>query len=206
MCHCWGGLWDLCSSFIQYGTQWLLLFADQDVKLSALSLAPCLPGYHHVSYHNNGLNLWNCKPAPIKCSLWVALVRVSLQAIKPLLRHWYLWIVLPQRAMFISMALLRPGDVLTSKSHNATKDHDGIHGSCCSQGPCWCPWSKLSPKAIGISMIHAATWIHVNICGPCWNRRPHACLWSMFSLKAMLMSVNYVVTWGHIDTHNPSCH
>jgi hypothetical protein len=41
---------------------------DQDVNLSAPSPAPCHPGFCHVSCHDdNGLNLWNCKPTPIKC-------------------------------------------------------------------------------------------------------------------------------------------
>jgi hypothetical protein len=36
----------------------LLLSVDQDVKLSAPSLAPSLPGYCHASHHDdNGLNL-----------------------------------------------------------------------------------------------------------------------------------------------------
>ena len=43
--------------------------SDQDVELSALT-APCLPTYCHASYHDdNGLDLWTCKPATIKCFL-----------------------------------------------------------------------------------------------------------------------------------------
>jgi hypothetical protein len=39
---------------------------DQDVKLSAPP-APCLPTCYYGPYlDDNGLNLWNCKPAPIK--------------------------------------------------------------------------------------------------------------------------------------------
>jgi len=34
---------------------WLPL--DQDVALSALSAAPCLPAHCHASHHDNGLNL-----------------------------------------------------------------------------------------------------------------------------------------------------
>ena len=41
-----------------------LLPLDLDV---ATSLAPCLPARCHASYRDdNGLNLWNCQPAPIK--------------------------------------------------------------------------------------------------------------------------------------------
>jgi len=37
----------------------LLLSVDQDVELSAPSLAPSLPGHCHASHHDdNGLNLW----------------------------------------------------------------------------------------------------------------------------------------------------
>jgi hypothetical protein len=37
------------------------------VELSAPSLALCLPTCCHASLHDdNGPNLWNCKPAPIK--------------------------------------------------------------------------------------------------------------------------------------------
>lgn len=53
----------------------LLLPSDQDVALLAPP-APCLLAHCHVSCHNdNGLwnsetiNLWNYKPAPIKCFL-----------------------------------------------------------------------------------------------------------------------------------------
>jgi hypothetical protein len=40
---------------------------DQDVELSAPSPTPCLPVYRH---DDNGPNLWNCKPAPVKCLLF----------------------------------------------------------------------------------------------------------------------------------------
>jgi hypothetical protein len=58
----------------------LLLTMHQNVEILAPP-APCLPGCCHASCHDdNGLNLWNCKPAPIKCSLFirVALIIVSL--------------------------------------------------------------------------------------------------------------------------------
>ena len=47
----------------------LLLPVDLDVEFLATSLAPCLPGCYHSSLRDNGLNLWNCKPAPVKCFL-----------------------------------------------------------------------------------------------------------------------------------------
>jgi hypothetical protein len=47
-----------------------LLPANPDVELSATCVAPCLPVCYHASCHdNNGLNLWTCRPAPIKCFL-----------------------------------------------------------------------------------------------------------------------------------------
>jgi hypothetical protein len=47
---------------------------DKDTELSA-PLASCLPTCCHASYHyDNGLDLWNSKPAPTKCcplrSVW----------------------------------------------------------------------------------------------------------------------------------------
>lgn len=42
------------------------LFLAVSVELSALP-APRLPASCHASYHDNGLNLWNYKPAQIKC-------------------------------------------------------------------------------------------------------------------------------------------
>jgi hypothetical protein len=40
---------------------------DQNAELSAPSPASCLPACCCAScYDENGLNLWNCKPAPIK--------------------------------------------------------------------------------------------------------------------------------------------
>lgn len=45
-----------------------LLPVDQDVELSASSLAPYPPGCCRSFYHGeNGLNLWNCMLFPIKC-------------------------------------------------------------------------------------------------------------------------------------------
>jgi hypothetical protein len=36
-----------------------------ECKLSATALAPCLPTYYHIPYHeDHGLSLWNCKQAP----------------------------------------------------------------------------------------------------------------------------------------------
>jgi hypothetical protein len=45
-----------------------LLPTDQNVETSAPSSAPHLPAYCHAScYDDKELNLWNCKPTPIKC-------------------------------------------------------------------------------------------------------------------------------------------
>lgn len=44
-----------------------LLPALPDVELSATSPAPCLPaGCHPLCHGDNGLNLSNCRPAPVK--------------------------------------------------------------------------------------------------------------------------------------------
>ena len=53
---------------------WKLIFSlqpvDRDLALSALSPTPCLSVCCHASCHgDNGLNIWHCKPAPIKCPL-----------------------------------------------------------------------------------------------------------------------------------------
>jgi hypothetical protein len=67
VCHCWGGggFWDPPSS--QVGTSLLLVSFDEDVELSAPSVL-CLSGSCHASHlDDNGLTLWACKPAPVKC-------------------------------------------------------------------------------------------------------------------------------------------
>ena len=68
VCHYGGKLWwHIYSSHDKKWYSLLLLPADQDRELSAPPV-PCLPGCHHVCHHgDNGLNIWNCKPAPIKC-------------------------------------------------------------------------------------------------------------------------------------------
>ena len=49
--------------------QYPQMLSDQDVKLSVPPV-PCLPACCHVPHHEDyGLNLWNYKPAPIKCFL-----------------------------------------------------------------------------------------------------------------------------------------
>jgi len=45
----------------------LLQPADQDVEISAPSPTSCLPAYNVSCHDDNGLRLWNCKPAPIEC-------------------------------------------------------------------------------------------------------------------------------------------
>jgi hypothetical protein len=40
--------------------------SDQGIELLAPP-APCLPCCHASCHDDNGLNLWKCKPAPIKC-------------------------------------------------------------------------------------------------------------------------------------------
>jgi len=67
--HCVGGLWGLL--VVKFHLVWnspLLLPVDQDAELSVLSPAPCLPRCCHASCHDdNGLNIRNCKPVPVKC-------------------------------------------------------------------------------------------------------------------------------------------
>ena len=66
VCHCGCGCWD---SRVQAPPSKVICWwpSDQVVELSA-SPAPHLPGCCHVSCHdNNGLNLWTCKPVPIRC-------------------------------------------------------------------------------------------------------------------------------------------
>jgi hypothetical protein len=74
-------------------TSWVLHLEplDQDVELSAPT-EPSLLRCCHASYHDdNGLNLWNCKPAPVNFFFFffikVALVMVSLHSNK-ILRQW----------------------------------------------------------------------------------------------------------------------
>ena len=59
VCH-WG--WALRSQKLKPGPVahlFFLLPSHLDVELSATSLAPCLPLWHHASRHdNNGLDLW----------------------------------------------------------------------------------------------------------------------------------------------------
>jgi hypothetical protein len=67
----------------------LLLLVDQDVKVSALPVS-CLPACCHAScLDGNGLNLWNWKPAPIKCCPLKDLPWswCLFTAMKPQLRH-----------------------------------------------------------------------------------------------------------------------
>jgi hypothetical protein len=60
----WG--WAL-SSYAQA----LLLKSTSCCCLCSVFSALCLPGCGHASHHDSGLNLWTCKPAPIKCCpLW----------------------------------------------------------------------------------------------------------------------------------------
>jgi hypothetical protein len=75
VCHWrWGWGWALRSSMLKLCSVWhslSLLPVDQYVEVSASSLAPCLPGCCHASCHDdNGLNLWNCKPAPVDFFLY----------------------------------------------------------------------------------------------------------------------------------------
>ena len=68
VCHCGSRLWLLISSSSSYLTGSLLWLPTVQDKLPAPSPAPCLPSWCSASHHkDHGLNLWNCKPASIKC-------------------------------------------------------------------------------------------------------------------------------------------
>jgi hypothetical protein len=72
VCYCVMGFETLLLASWKPVFSWLP--SEQDVELSAPP-APCLPGSCHAfCLHDNGLNLWTCKPAPIKCLL----IRVAL--------------------------------------------------------------------------------------------------------------------------------
>ena len=77
VCHCWGGLWDLPPSFLEVS---FLLSAfgsrHRTFSSSSLSSAWMLP---HPRLDDNGMNLWTCKPVPIKCWL-LHLVMVSVHS------------------------------------------------------------------------------------------------------------------------------
>ena len=67
-CHC--GLWShICSSYNQHGVCSLFLLpVDQIIEFSTRAPAPYPHICCHTSHHDdNGLNLKNCKPEPIKC-------------------------------------------------------------------------------------------------------------------------------------------
>lgn len=59
---------DVSKARVGPSVSFFLLSVDLDVELSSTFSAPCLPVGHHASHHfHNGLNLWNCKQALIKC-------------------------------------------------------------------------------------------------------------------------------------------
>lgn len=64
----WGGIWGFkSSSHAQYHSLFLMP-ANLDVECPVTSPAPCLSTCNYASHHdNNRLNLWNRKPAPMKC-------------------------------------------------------------------------------------------------------------------------------------------
>jgi hypothetical protein len=70
VCHCEGGLWGLIHRLKPCPVlrRCPLLALDKDVWLLASGPAPCLLACCHVPHHDdNGLSLWHCKPAHIKC-------------------------------------------------------------------------------------------------------------------------------------------
>jgi len=60
-------------TFSPLGCLWktvsLWLASDQDVELLAPPTPCLLAGCHAFCHDDNGLNLWSCKPAPIRCFL-----------------------------------------------------------------------------------------------------------------------------------------
>lgn len=75
-----GGFWDLRCSSQANGSGSLPAACKSWCRISAPSSTPCLFACCHPSYRDdNGINLWSCERAPIKCfPMWVAVVMVSL--------------------------------------------------------------------------------------------------------------------------------
>lgn len=73
---CWSGVAQRFHKHL-IGSGLVSLPGDQDTALSYSTM----PGCSHAPGHNdNGLSLWDCKPAPVKCLLRLALVTVSLHS------------------------------------------------------------------------------------------------------------------------------
>lgn len=72
-----------------------------------------------------------------------------------------------------------------------------VTGPCWCQGPWWCQWFVLLPRAM--SLVCVATWIHVDVHGPFHSQRLCGHLWSMFLLVAKLMSMFCAAAECHVD-------
>jgi hypothetical protein len=100
VCHCGGGLWDTYPSCLEDN---LFLEAFRS-KCRTLSSSWTMPAWMRPCscLDDNGLNLWTCKPAPIKCHpcksclghgicSWNPKLRQPLQGLQPIgweSLHW----------------------------------------------------------------------------------------------------------------------
>ena len=95
VCHCGGGALRIhmlksgqCVPDSLPSCLWKTVFWHSVAQLSAPPPATCLPSCCLASHHDNELNLWNCKPAPIKCCpLWELPWLWSLFTAMETLRH-----------------------------------------------------------------------------------------------------------------------
>lgn len=125
-----------------------------------------------------------------------------------------LWPMLPLKAMQMSIVLSPE-----AMDHTATRGYVNVVAciptesmsvvvllwgpcwvlwSCCSQGPHWCPWTILLPKARPMSVVCTPTWSHVIYC-----------LWAMLPPETRVMSMTHIVwrpCWwllprNHVEVH-----
>lgn len=117
--------------------------------------------------------------------------------------HGCSWSVTPHKAMLMLGGHDATGGHADVSSLATTwghvDDHDSCWcwepwlglGICCSQRPCWCPWSMLPLESMWIpwfvllceimlvSVAHIATGDHAETHSTCWHQRPGRCSWSV---------------------------
>jgi hypothetical protein len=134
----------------------------QDVELSA----PCLPGCCHTSCHDdNGLNLWTCKQAAIKCCPYMSCLGHGVCSKQWLPKTLYILIIFIPHPISFYLNFKNKLCMLEARGQHQVSSPIPLHHISLRKELLTEPWLSDLPGMAG-------QWIPgilLSLSPPCWN-------------------------------------